>query len=106
MNGISFSSSCLTIGEYCAVVALKAAVGDGLGNVIEYCHLVYCVITNEVKVEDLSISTIVQNDLRPCVLNVNAALIGYISCLSLVERPDSDHNLYVVRVVGILSVLE
>ena len=62
LNRVGLAGSCLSVGEDGAVVALHAAVGDRLRDVIEDCGLINLLVAHEVKAELLGVEATLQED--------------------------------------------
>ena len=98
LNRVGLASSSLSVGKYGTVVALHAAVGYRLRDVIEDCGLINLLVADEVKAELLGVEATLQED-GPLV-NLDtfcSALLRML--LSLVERSNTNTHFDVVFLI-------
>ncbi len=98
LNRVGLASSGLPVREYGTVVALHAAVGDRLRDVIEDCGLIDLLVSHEVKAELLGVEATLQEDGPLVNLDTfRSALLRVL--LSLVEWSNTNAHFDVVFLI-------
>lgn len=98
LNRVGFAGSGLPVSEYRAVVALHAAVGYWLRDVIEDCGLVDLLVSHEVEAELLGVEAALQED--GALVNLHALRSPLLRVLlSLVEWPHPNTHFDVVLLI-------